>query len=288
MSCYACAEVIDCREFGGIQPDLAPSVGFFALQPYSVEVECPPGYYCFPGEFPVIMTFEPTDIPSVTIIPGGDSRMCLMGCLSMICRTVPADSTTDEEQAIANEVFTDWVAQQAFCNSTRNRQKKPLTLPPACFGTMYSYKIANGVGGMTAAAIVEGGFLPAGMFLSDPSAGGIYLTGAPTSAGTFGFTIKVSSPLQTLIKNYLLNVTLLTATPPGTTSNVLANATVGTPYTATFNPVSYAVPPVSWQVVTGVLPPGLSLDEATGVLSGTPTGMPGSYLFTILLQDHAS
>ena len=212
--------------------------------------------------------------------------MCLMGCLSMICLTAPADATTAEQQAIADQIFLAWVEQQAFCNSIRGRQKPPVTLPPACFGAMYRYKLGSGLGGMTARAEVTSGFLPDGMFLSDPSAGAIYLTGAPTASGTFGFTIKISSPLKTTVTSYLLNVTLLTVAPPGM-DNVLADATIGTPYTATFNPVSYAVAPVSWQVVSGALPPGLSLNEATGVVSGTPTGSAASYFFTILLQDHA-
>ena len=46
------------------------------------------------------------------------------------------------------------------------------------------------------------------------------------------------------------------------------------------------MPPYSWAIDSGILPPGLSLDPATGVLSGTPT-TPGNYSFTVRVTDGA-
>ncbi len=42
----------------------------------------------------------------------------------------------------------------------------------------------------------------------------------------------------------------------------------------------------TWSVVAGALPPGISLDPATGVLSGTSTGYDG-YSFTVQVTDAA-
>jgi hypothetical protein len=64
-------------------------------------------------------------------------------------------------------------------------------------------------------------------------------------------------------------------------------ATVATPYSYTFA-ASSAVgePAASFHVQSGTLPPGVSLDAVSGVLSGTPTAA-GSYTFTIEAENAA-
>lgn len=49
-------------------------------------------------------------------------------------------------------------------------------------------------------------------------------------------------------------------------------------------PGSGGVPPYRWEVIAGELPPGVSLDQGTGVLAGTFTKA-GDYGFTIRLTD---
>jgi hypothetical protein len=44
-----------------------------------------------------------------------------------------------------------------------------------------------------------------------------------------------------------------------------------------------AVPPLTWSIVAGALPPGLSLGRDNGVLSGTPTAA-GDYVFTVQVR----
>lgn len=56
-----------------------------------------------------------------------------------------------------------------------------------------------------------------------------------------------------------------------------------TPYLHTF-PVSGGDPPFTFSITAGGLPPGLVLNPATGVVSGTPT-VGGSYTFTIAVVD---
>jgi hypothetical protein len=43
-------------------------------------------------------------------------------------------------------------------------------------------------------------------------------------------------------------------------------------------------PPYHYALSSGILPPGLTLDPDTGVISGTPT-LAGTYIFTVLVTD---
>jgi len=63
----------------------------------------------------------------------------------------------------------------------------------------------------------------------------------------------------------------------------LPGALAGAPYSATLQAVG-GTPPYSWSIVSGGLPDGLSLDPATGVISGIPTQV-GSFNFTVQVQD---
>ena len=55
------------------------------------------------------------------------------------------------------------------------------------------------------------------------------------------------------------------------TTSALANAQVGTAYTATLAATG-GTAPYTWALMTGTFPPNLSLDAKTGTISGTPIG----------------
>jgi DNA-binding beta-propeller fold protein YncE len=70
------------------------------------------------------------------------------------------------------------------------------------------------------------------------------------------------------------------------TSSTLANASVGMAYSATINS-SGTQGSVSYSLASGALPPGLSFDQASHSITGTPT-QAGTYSFTISLSDNNS
>ncbi len=83
---------------------------------------------------------------------------------------------------------------------------------------------------------------------------------APFSSGIF--IARVYGPL--------VAPSITSAMPPG--------GTVGSVYTHTF--ASTGTVPIAWSVISGAIPPGLTLNSANGVLSGTPLAS-GSYSFTV-------
>lgn len=74
-------------------------------------------------------------------------------------------------------------------------------------------------------------------------------------------------------------------TPPAFLSTTLPDGTVGVAYSATVTGTG-GRPPYNFSVVSGSLPPGLSLNATTGAITGTPT-TPGTYVFTLQVRDAA-
>jgi hypothetical protein len=120
------------------------------------------------------------------------------------------------------------------------------------------------------------GTLPDGINLS---ATGL-LSGTPTAAGTFDFTVRVTSdsPAQSATRSLQIVVTsVLTLT-----TTTLPSGTRFAPYTTTLNAAG-GIPPLTWSVIGGSLPLGLTLSSA-GVISGTPTEL-GISNFTVRVAD---
>ena len=70
------------------------------------------------------------------------------------------------------------------------------------------------------------------------------------------------------------------AVAPTITTTALPDATVGTPYSASFV-ASGGTLPYSWSVSAGQLPAGLLLDPSTGAIAGTPTDPTSTSNFTV-------
>jgi hypothetical protein len=73
--------------------------------------------------------------------------------------------------------------------------------------------------------------------------------------------------------------------PLAITNATLPNGTTGVLYSATLTATG-GIPPYTWSLVSGALPPSLSLTPSSGLISGTPTTA-GSYTFTVQARDTA-
>ena len=164
------------------------------------------------------------------------------------------------------------------------------TLPPAMVGGAYAQGFFLSGGAAPYTWSVVSGSLPPGLALTSPYAtsgdNNSQLSGTPTTAGTYTFTMKVADyDGQQATQQFILTV----APPLQITPTTLAAGTVGVPYSRDL-PAKGGTPPYTWSVVNNIneLPPGLTLDttapDFNNVLTGTPTKA-GTFSFPMDLQD---
>jgi hypothetical protein len=123
--------------------------------------------------------------------------------------------------------------------------------------------------------------VPAGLTLS---AAGV-LSGTPTTLTGSPFTIAVTATDSDSTNQQTANANLsltINAGPPIISTTTLPGATVGTAYSQTLAYTYGNGGTVVWAVTSGALPSGLSINAATGVISGTPAvGSTGTATFTV-------
>ncbi len=206
-----------------------------------------------------------------------DSETCVSLCPDGLAFTftVPAGTILAQNRATA-----DHIAGALACQNARLRRicMSSLTPSEACINSAYSGHISASGGLLSPTSntwTLAGGSLPDGLNFTGSSGVGPFqhvvtgttlgISGTPTAAGNFRFTVRVTAPNGDFMqKQYSICVIDIS---PAT----LPSPVMGTPYSQTLTATGCATPTLSWQVVSGTLPPGLSLAEGTGVISGTPT-----------------
>jgi hypothetical protein len=143
--------------------------------------------------------------------------------------------------------------------------------------------VATGFGTLTYSLSV--GALPSGLSLNS-STGAI--TGTPTGPNaTTNFTLKVtdsSNPVQSATQALSIAVSLPPA--PAITTTTLPNATIGAAYNQTIG-LTGGHAPFVWSISAGTLPTGLSLNNATGAITGNPS-LTGVFNFTAKVVDSSN
>lgn len=150
-------------------------------------------------------------------------------------------------------------------------QQRQTVLTPGQLTVPYNLQFTAAGGSPTWA--VTSGSLPAGLTLS--SAG--LLSGTPTTAGDYSFKVTATAGTRTDSQTYSMSVVPKLAIAP--TQNA---AEVGVPFRftaqATGGKAGY-----TWSI-DGTLPTGLTLNAATGAITGTPTA-PGTFALKLTVKD---
>src|SRR5580693_93109 len=158
-----------------------------------------------------------------------------------------------------------------------------VTLPNGSNGVAYNQTIIT-TGGVAPITYSVGiGRLPAGLTLNNTGT----IIGTPSGTGTSIFTINATDfgtpPLT--VASPVFTVTIEPPPPLSITSTAMANGFTGTAYGSSIGS-SGGVPPLTWFVPPGTLPPGLELNTSSGLISGTPT-TPGVFTFFPTVSDSA-
>jgi hypothetical protein len=152
------------------------------------------------------------------------------------------------------------------------------SLPAAAIGCSYANQIqaTNGTVPYSWALATGSDPLPPGLNLS--TNGIVY--GNPVSNGYYSFTVQLTGA-DTATTNSLVQI--LVNTPLQVYVFDLPSGSVGTDYFGALYAYGGAQPQ-TWSVISSSLPPALTLDPATGYLTGTPTNS-GIYHFTLRVTD---
>ena len=154
----------------------------------------------------------------------------------------------------------------------------PATVPAGTLGAPYSQTVTatGGTGGPYTFTLASGA-LPAGLTLS--SAG--VISGTPTAGGAASFTVRAVDALGNVGSRALtINIGTVTLTVNPAT---LPGSITGQPYSHTVTATG-GTAPYTFVISAGALPPGLTLNAVTGVISGTPTSGGGA-TFTVQATD---
>ena len=149
--------------------------------------------------------------------------------------------------------------------------------PTGVVGTPYNFAftVANGTG----SDIWFATGLPAPLSISS---GGV-ITGTPSTAGTFPINVQVTGTNGSDSKGFNLKINPVL----NVTTSSLPTATRNVPYATVLAATGGEGGPYTWAVI-GSLPTGLTLNSATGQISGTPTVTGGSYGITVTATDTAT
>lgn len=136
--------------------------------------------------------------------------------------------------------------------------------PVATVGTVYSAAFAATGGRSAYAFSLHTGTLPAGLALSPAGA----ISGTPTAGGTaIGIRVRATDADGRTATSEPFSIAVSDGLVVG--GNPRAFGTVGEPYAASFSAIG-GTGPYAWSLGSGSLPAGLTLDAATGAVSGSP------------------
>jgi PKD repeat protein len=139
-------------------------------------------------------------------------------------------------------------------------------------GSAFSFTIPESGNPFPSFSLTSGS-LPPGVTLNTSTG---VISGTPTTAGSYTYGITATNSQGTDLITYTQVIS--TPAPPTHGPAVPGTAPAGVAFSFTIPESGNPAP--TFAVTSGSLPPGLTLNSSTGVISGTPT-TPGSYTYTI-------
>jgi len=161
----------------------------------------------------------------------------------------------------------------------------PVNPPPAHANAPYSLSISGQGSSAIARWSISAGQLPPGLSLnvSQLNLNFAIVSGIPTQAGAYTFTVQAQD--YTLPQTATLDLTIVVDTHLAITKASLKNGGQNQVYSDSFAAVNGSLP-LRWSI-SGNFPAGLSLDPASGQVSGTP-GDFGSFVYSVTVNDSSS
>ena len=187
--------------------------------------------------------------------------------------TYPVNDAGFESSWFASCSLTVAPAMTLACPATSGTAGSPYSSSLVAGGGFPPYSNYGLAGGS--------GPLPQGLTINGATGA---ITGTPTQTGNFPVTFTVRDSLNnTTTSSCAINIA-----PPALSLACPANTgTVGIGYTSAPTPSGGVPPYSSFAVDAGTLAPGLSLNPATGALTGTPTAS-GNFPVTLSVRDSTS
>jgi large repetitive protein len=257
-----------------------------AQQTLTIEIDLPPAFTSSAPPAAVVntaysFTFTATGFPTPTFSISGTLPSALtLDSSTGVLSGIPAAGTAgtyDLVVSAANSVST--VTQNVVLDVDQAPAFTGSAPPDATVGQAYSYQFQ--AGGVPAATYsLAPGSLPTGLTMD--ASGLVSGTPAVASGGVYSLTVEATNVVSSVSETVPLTVD----EAPAITGAAPPKAVVGTAYSFTFTASGFPAPTFS---ITGTLPSGLTLDSATGVLSGTPDpGTGGTYNLVVSAANSVS
>lgn len=158
----------------------------------------------------------------------------------------------------------------------------PVTPGPSHINAPYSLALHAEATTAITGWSVSAGQLPPGLTLSVSqfNLSIASIAGTATALGTYTFTVQVQD--SSLPQTATLTLTIIVDSHVAITKSQLKNGGQNQAYSDSFAAID-GTPPYHWSI-SGTLPTGLSLNSATGQVSGTPTDF-GGFPYTVTVSD---
>ena len=153
------------------------------------------------------------------------------------------------------------------------------SLPNSVVNSAYSQTLASSGGTGTITWSISAGSLPTSLTLT-----GSTISGTPSAAGTFNFTVKATDSTTPTAQTAIQALSITVGTGLTITTVSLPNGVVSSAYSQTLAS-SGGAGTITWSISAGSLPGSLTLSGNT--ISGTPTAT-GTFNFTVKATDSST